>query len=217
VITASYVVCNEDVLIAESIRSVKVFVDRFVFVDAVFTTNPLAAMHSTDRTRQVAEQAAYPLPVVYHESDRKMELDEARNLALELVGDHWTLIIDGDETLLGERHEVQALRNAIIGGQVDDPIGVSVFTAMLRFDGHAPAISAEQYGILPVVHTRGLQPRLVKAKGAYWRKVPNGRSYGLYRDEQLLGAPATDALVLVNHRTRQSYAAYQNDYVWETA
>jgi hypothetical protein len=215
-IVASYVVCNEEVLIAESVRSVKAYVDRFVFVDVVFTTNQLQAMHSTDRTRKRAQKAAYPVPVTYVESDRKMALDEARNLALSLC-DGWALILDGDETLLGAREDVEALLGAIRSGEVTEPIGVLVYTSALTFDGHAPSITETDYQTLPVIYTRGVQHRLLSSKGAEWRPVPSRGAFGLYSDGAMPSSPPTDAFVIVNHRTRQSFAAYQHDYIWETA
>lgn len=217
-IVAAYCVFNEEALIAESIRSVKAFVDRFIFIDAAFRSNPLPATHSTDRTREVAERAVYPLPLTYHEADSKMELDAARNLALRLMDDDdWALIIDGDETLLGERDEIRGLFNEIRRRERVEPVGMSVFSSALVFDGHAPAIDSDAYQTLSVVYTRGRQVRLVQASGLTWQLVPNGGSYGMYRDGHLVKAPADPRLVMVNHRTRQTFDAYQNDYVWETA
>ncbi len=216
-IVASYVVHNEEALIAESVRSVKAYVDRYVFVDAVFTTNPVEATYSTDRTRQEAERAAHPLPVTYIESGTKLELAEARNIALRESDGDWTLIIDGDETLLGARHEVDALMAQARSGELTEPQWVSVYSGVLVFQGHAPAISEAAYHDLPVIHTRGRQPRLLRAKGIEWRLVPNGKSYGLYEGDVLIQGDLTDAFSLINHRTRQTYAAYQNDYSWETA
>ena len=217
-IVALYCVFNEEALIAESIRSVKSYVDRFVIVDAVFTSNPADATHSTDRTRQVAEAAADPLPVLYAESDRKLALDVARNRAFSLLDrDDWALIIDGDETLLGDRDELRRLFSDARRSAIDDPVGASVYTSALDFRGHAPAIDAVAYEQLPVHYTRGVQARLVPVDGMAWRLVPNGRSYGLYRDAELVtGKPADPRLTIVNHRTRQTFEAYQSDYVWET-
>lgn len=213
-IYAAYVVCNEAELIAESVRSVKAYVDGFVFVDSAFHANELDATHSTDDTRALAEAAAHPLSMTYVESDRKMELDEARNLSLSLIPKgSWALTIDGDETILGDRHEVQAMFDECRAGELDG-VGISVFTAMLRFDGHAPAIGKKQYRQLPVVHTRGVQPRLAPVNGLSWRWT--GYSYGLYSGDELLRRPVDPRMVMVNHRTRQTFEAYQSDYIWES-
>lgn len=217
-LVASYVVFNEAELIAESIRSVKAYVDGFVFFDVAFRSNPVHATHSTDDTRAIASAAAHPLPFTYYQASEKMELDAARNLALRMSDGDMVLIIDGDETLLGERAEMAELVDEIHRGYLRDPIGVTVFSSALRYDGHAPAIDAKGYGNLPVVYTRGIQPRIVPAKGSDWRLVPNGGSYGLYRGEDLVKVrPADPRLVLINHRTRQVFDAYQNDYAWQTA
>lgn len=218
-IVATYVVFNEAELIAESIRSVKAYVDRFVVVDSAFTSNPTEATHSTDDTRQIAEHAAHPLPILYLEADRKLRLDEARNLSLSfLESDDWALIIDGDETLLGERTEARELFGEIRRRQVNRPIGVNVYTSALVFNGHAPDIPESEYDTLPVIHTRGVQARLIPSPGMAWKRVPNGQTYGLYHDGGLVKHPEIDPRIcLINHRTRQTYEAYQLDYAWETA
>lgn len=217
-IAACYVVFNEAELIAESVRSAKAYVDKFIFVDSAFTANPLDVTHSTDATRELAEAAAAPVPVTYVESDTKLDIDAARNLSLSLVPPKgWALTIDGDETILGDRRDVAGLFDDIRNRTIRAPTGISVFTAALRFDGHAPAISEEQYGLLPMIYTRGVQPRLVPAKGAEWHRVPHGRSYGLYVNGTLARGPVDPRMVIVNHRTRQTFGAYQNDYQWESA
>lgn len=217
-VLACYVVWNEQELMAESMRSVKAYVDGYVVVDSAFTVNPVDVAHSTDDTRKVTEAAAHPLPLTYIESPVKMTLDAARNLALLACGDDWAFIVDGDETMLGARSELLELFAAIRLGEQTEPVGVNVYTGALFTENrlHAPAIEPEAYRNLPVIYTRGVQPRLVPA-GCEWRRVPNGPSYGLYRNGELVKVPADPRLSLINHRTRQSYAAYQHDYVWESA
>lgn len=216
-IVATYVVFNEAELIAESIRSVKAYVDRFVFVDSAFRSHPSEATHSTDRTRQIAEAACHPLPVTYVESDRKMELDEARNLSHSLLepGD-WAFTIDGDETLLADRTEADEVVDEIRRGYLREPIRIGVYNAVLAFKGRAPAISEEQYGVLPVQYTHGVQPRLFPVAGSEWKLVPNGSSYGLYHNGSLPRGRIDRRMTIVNHRTRQLYSIYQDDYVWES-
>jgi len=216
-VIASYVVCNEAQLIGESMRSVKAYVDGFAVVDSAFTTNPIDATHSTDDTRSVAEIAAAPLPLTYVEASQKLELENARNQALEMVGDDWAFIIDGDETLLGHRPELVDLFAAIRLGDITEPVGVAVYTANLLFNGHAPKVSTKEYDTLPVIYSRGVQPRLLPAKGTDWHRVPNGITYGIYRGDDLVKVPADPRLLLINHHTRQDFGGYQHDYLWEMA
>jgi len=216
-VLACYVVWNEQELMAESMRSVKAYVDGYVVVDSAFTVNPVDVAHSTDDTRQVAEAAAHPLPLTYIESQVKMREEAARNLALLAVESDWAFIVDGDETLLGARSELLELFASIRLGETTDPVGVSVYTAALLTASrqHAPQIAQEEYDNLPVIYTRGVQPRLLP-QGCEYRQTPHG-SIGLYRNGELVKVPADPRLSLVNHHTRQSYAAYQHDYVWESA
>jgi glycosyltransferase involved in cell wall biosynthesis len=211
-----YVVWNEAQLIVDSIRSLKAYVDGFVFVDSAFTSNPVAGAHSTDETRLVAEAACDPLPVTYIESQVKMRIPAARNLALLACEDDWAFIVDGDETLLAHRTEVIDLFASIRLGDVTEPIGVSVYTANLLFHGHAPQVSQEEYDSLPLIYSRGVQPRLLPARGTEWRRVPNGETYGIYRDDALVKVPADPRLTLINHHTAQPLAGYRHDYVWES-
>jgi glycosyltransferase involved in cell wall biosynthesis len=215
-VIACYVVWNEQELMAESMRSLKAYVDGYVVVDSAFTSNPVNVAHSTDATRKVTEAAAAPLPLTYIESQVKMRLDAARNLSLLAVDKDWAFIVDGDETLLGARNELIELFSSIRLGDISQPVGVKVFTSALLVNSHAPDITFEEYDSLPVIYTRGVQPRLVPP-GCEWRRVPNGKTFGLYRNGELVKAEADDRIALVNHRTRQSYAAYQHDYIWESA
>jgi glycosyltransferase involved in cell wall biosynthesis len=218
-IVATYCVFNEADLIAESIRSVKAFVDRFVVIDAAFTTNPVEATHSTDNTRETVENAADPLPVLYCESDRKLNLDHARNMSFRFVdpGD-WALVIDGDEVLLGEWNELRELFGEIRRRKISEPVGLNVYTACVKFDGHAPAIGEDEYKRLPIIHTRGVQARLLPADDVQWKRTPTRRgTYGMYRDGELVKGCVDPRAVIVNQRIRQSYEHYQLDYVRESA
>ena len=216
-IIACYNVFNEQTLIAESVRSVKAYVDGFVFVDAAYVVNPLDATHSTDATRQRALEAAYPLRVDYHESDRKLGLIEARNLATSMVSDgDWALIIDGDEMLYGHHPIISQLVDGVHAGTLESPIGMGVYTASVMFEGGAPSVSAEAYQTLPVIHSLGVQSRLVAVDGIHWQMVPGGDTGWAYHGDQILKAPATEGVFIVNHRIRQPYEIYQADWVWET-
>ena len=216
-IIASYVVWNEEQLIAESIRSLSGYVDGFVFVDSAFTSNPVDVAHSTDNTRKRAEKAVGELPCTYIESQVKMRLDAARNLALLAVKDgDWAFIVDGDETLLGARPELVDLFYQIRSGEITEPIGVPVYSAALLARTHAPNLTLDEFEGLPLIYHRGVQPRLLPAKGTTWQRVPNGETYGIYRDGALVKPAANPKVMLINHHTRQSFDAYRHDYVWET-
>ena len=219
-IVATYCVYNEADLIAESIRSVKAFVDRFVIVDAAFVDNPVEATHSTDATREVAEAAAAPLTLTYIESDRKIGLAQARNISFGLLDpDDWALVIDGDETLLGERAELQEMFGEVRSRKITEPIGIDVYTAVVLFKGHAPAIDETAYRTLPIVHTRGHQARLLPMAGVEWKRTPTPRgTYGMYLNGDIIKGHAVDPrAVIINQRIRQSYEHYQLDYIRETA
>lgn len=219
-VVATYVVFNEAPLIAESIRSIKNYVDRIVVVDSAFLTNPVDATHSTDGTKEVAEHAAEGVPLTYVESDRKLALAEARNLSHSLLDERdWALTIDGDETLLGNHADVSSLFVDVKRGAIPAEVGISVFTAAVAFQGQAPDISEVQYGQLPIIHTRGVQPRLFPVRGVTWGRVETGRrTYAMFRRGEIVMNKIPDPrAVLVNHRIRQSYEVYQSDYVWEMA
>jgi len=216
-VLACYVVWNEAQLLGDSMRSLKAYVDGYVIVDSAFTSNPVDVAHSTDDTRVVAELAADPLPLTYIESQVKMRLDAARNLSLLACEDDWAFIVDGDETLLGHRPELVDLFAQIRLGEVTEPIGVPVYTANLLHAGNAQTVDQEQYDTLPVIYSRGVQPRLLPAKGTEWRRTPQGETYGLYRDDALVKVPADNRLMLLNHHTAQPLAGYHHDYVWESA
>lgn len=214
-VIACYVVWNEQELMAESMRSVKAYVDGFVVVDSAFISNPVDIAHSTDATRKVTEAAAAPLPLTYIESQVKMREDAARNLALLAVENDWAFIVDGDETLLGNRSALVDLFAAIRLGEISDPIGVPVYTSALLVNSHAPQITRDEYDSLPVIYTRGVQPRVLPP-GCEYRQVPHG-SIGLHRNGELVKPAADERITLVNHRTRQSFESYQHDYLWESA
>src|SRR5213075_2987439 len=98
-IVACYVVANEADHLADSMRSVKAYVDRFVIVDSLFRTNPLPGTHSTDSTKEVAQRAAGVVPLLYIESQERLSEPEARNLYLTVTRDAWILVMDGDEQM----------------------------------------------------------------------------------------------------------------------
>lgn len=218
-IVATYVVCNEERLIGESIRSVAAYVDRFVILDVVFRANPLRATHSTDRTRAVAEAAAGATPLTYVEASHKMTEVAARNRTLTMLGlRDWALIVDGDETMVGDHASVLELMAWVRSGVISEALGLSVYTGAVLFSGQAPQMSAAEYQCLPVVSTLGIQPRLFPRRDHVYRLAEGDRTPALYRDGEWVGSgQLVGECFLVNHRTRQTYDAYQNDYAWESA
>lgn len=223
VIHACYVVANEADVIADSIRSLKAYVDRFVFVDSVFTANPIDATHSTDDTREICERVAHPVPVTYIESDRKLTQEEARNRYLDEVpyGD-WIVNLDGDEVLYADHFTVLEVLAWLQHGRDVQAINVPILSAAVLNNGMAADISPETYAMAPVVHTIGHAPRFFQRHpGRRYREyvAPNGivDNQGLYDGNRLLAsmAPRDDRLLIVNHHVRQSWAGYQADAVWE--
>ena len=215
-VVATYVIFEEEEQIAESVRTMKDLVDAFVFVDAAFTYNPVEVTHSTDDTRRVAEAAAHPVPFTYYESDHKMTQVQARNKTFSFLRPaDWAFVIDGDETMLGRYLEAEALMAEARAGLLGESVGIEVFTAALRFNGNAPDISEEEYPRLPIIYTRGVQPRLLRAHGVRWGQTPI-KTVAPFREKRFVREEPVDPRIkLVNHRVRQAYGVYQNDFVWE--
>lgn len=223
-IVATYAVANEAAQIAESLRSVKAYVDRYVIVDSVFVTNPIDATHSTDETRDVCEAVCYPVPLEYVESDRKMRQDDARNEYLDRVapGD-WIINLDGDEVLYGDHDEIRAALSWLQHGEHGyRGLSIPVLSAAVMFNGYASEMPAEAYWSNPIIHTTGYAPRVFRnSADLVYRDVvaPNGivDNQGLWVGDKLLGSmcPKDSRLLIVNHHVRQSFEAYQADAVWE--
>ena len=222
-LTACYVVANEAGLIAESLRSVKAYVDRFVIVDSIFSVNPVNATHSTDDTRKVCEAICDPVPLTYIESDRKLRQEEARNLYLDAVPiGEWIVNLDGDEVLYGDHAEIREIVSWL-QADVISALKVPVLSAAVLNHGLASEMSPDVYGNAPIIHTRGLAPR-------FFRVTPDMRyrefvttdgivdNQGLWQDGHLLGsiALADFRMLIVNHHVRQTWSEYQADAVWET-
>lgn len=221
-IVACLAVCNEAEQVADAIRSVKAYVDRFVVVDAVFDTNMMAGTHSLDATRQVCERVCAPLPLTYIESDRKLSENQARNLYLDTLepGD-WALVIDGDEVLYGGHEQVLALVDDIRDGAYRSAVGIPVYTQRVHVNGLAPDVTPEQYETAPVTCSVGVMARFFEVGDPRYPngpiRYPDGPSnQGLFRYGQWVGRPAhvVSDVFMVNHRLRQSHEAYQTDHEW---
>ena len=211
-IVACYVAWNEENQMAESLRSVKAYVDRFVVIDSVFDSNPIDATHSTDRTREICESVCYPVPLTYIESDRKLSEEDARNRYLdELAEDDWVFVIDGDEVMYGDHSEVEALFDGVRSGAVEKPVSIPVYTTAVRFDGYADAVAPSEYATNATINTSGWQTRL-------FRNNPDMRyrGIGIYEADRAVVGTENSVVFLINHHVRQSYDGYQMDYVWES-
>jgi glycosyltransferase involved in cell wall biosynthesis len=219
-IVACYVVANEADHIAESLRSVKAYVDRYVIVDSLFVDNPQQGTHSSDATRSVALAACEGRPVQYIESTERLHEPEARNRYLEQTVDDWVLQMDGDEQLYGDHAGILDLLARVRLGRVVRGVDIPVYTVAVNFNGQADEMDAESYATNPLISTRGYQPRLFENRGVHYAYDGGTHGFGaaLYRDKRYLeGSVKTADALIINHHTRQSFESYQNDYLWETA
>lgn len=238
-IVACYAICNEASTIAESIRSIKAYVDQIVVIDAAFVSNPLdfppGAAHSTDGTRGIVEAIARmtpALPLTYLEASSKMTQLAARNAYLNLVEPpDWVFVIDGDEVLYGDHAQILATLNAIRAGQLLHSLAMPVYTVAVNVEKMAPDVTAREFARAPLISTMGLMPRLFAARATlrYTAPRPNpsstpaltflaDRAAGRLEDTYLFPAnnAPPDSMFLINHHTRQSLDGYLNDYHWAT-
>ena len=218
-LTALYVAANEGRNIAESMRSVKAYVDRFVIVDSIFASNPDPATHSTDDQWAEVARAGRGKLLTYVKSDAKMTETEARNLALSYLepGD-WGLIIDGDECLYGDHAALLSLRIAM-----DDPlllsVAIPVYTTAVLHNGDAPSMTVDEYETKPLISTSSFMVRFVRKTDGLHYELPSGHITPMLVDGS--GAVLTPSLefdfaFLINRHATQPFDVYQNDYVWET-
>lgn len=231
-LTACYTVFNESRLIAESILSVKAYVDRYVIVDSVFKSNAVDATHSTDDTRAICERLCASVPLLYIESLVKLSEDEARNSYLaEVPHGDWLLVIDGDEVLYGAHEGIESLIRNNFDERVPsrlDAVAVPVFTTAVKFNGMGGDVDAVTYEQAARINTVGYSARFQRSRpGLEYRQVVVAEGpyagelalHGLYHGAEYVGDSnsRTNAAFLINHHTRQSHAEYLADYAWETA
>jgi glycosyltransferase involved in cell wall biosynthesis len=226
-IVACLCVANEERLIAEAIRSVKAYVDRFVIVDSIFVANEAVdSPHSTDATRAIAERVCAPVPLTYIESQTKLDQPTARNRYLdELAEDDWALIIDGDEVLMGDLDFAAALFRRCRERRFPpswDALSMRVYTTAVLAEGLGKDLDPDTYATAPLVQTSGWMPRLVRKRAARgWRYRVNaaGIPHGMYDSwtGQFVGKAAirTNAVFMVNQHTRQSHDEYVADCIRE--
>lgn len=214
-LTAIYVAANEAANLAESMRSVKAYVDRFVVVDAIFHSNPDPCVHSSDGQRDVARAAAGDVPLTYYQSAEKLRETDARNVALAFLdpGDRG-LIIDGDECLYGDHGSIVTLLSS------DSPaIAIPVYTTAVLFDGYAPEMSAEEYDTNPLISTSAYMVRIFRMETGLHYVLPSGHITPMLADiegEVILPTLESDAAFILNRHATQPFDVYQNDFVWET-
>lgn len=220
-IVGCYIVANEADHLADSLRSVKAYVDRYVIVDSLFESNPQAGTHSSDETRSVALEACEGRPVVYIESTERLDEPRARNRYLEESVEDWVLMLDGDEQLYGDHEGIERLLARVRMGRVVRAVDIPVYTVAVLYQGQAAEMDAESYRRNPLISTRGSQPRLFfNGPGVRYAFDQGDHGWGgaLYEGTRFLtGTVQTDDAFIINHHTRQSFASYQNDYVWETS
>lgn len=226
-IWAVYVVANEADHIADSIRSVKAYVDGFVVVDALFQANPTPSdptiSSSTDATPEIFRHLTTAEPtkrLTYYASPVRLTEVQARNLALDLVppGD-WALVIDGDERLCGDWSSMICLLEAIRSGHPvnnAEAYWIQVFTTAVNVNKGADTVTPDEFSTRPIISTAGPMPRLFRVNPILGYTVIPGASTPILS----LTGPRYDVpngeMFLINDHVRQSYASYQNDYVWET-
>lgn len=217
-IVATYVAFEDDLTIGESVRTVKQYVDRIVVVDSSFVSNPVRETSSRTNQRQIVNEAAGDTPLDYVVSGVKLTEVGARNLTLEYLGPaDWAFVIDGDETLLGDHNELGSFFRRVRMTLALEAFGVKVLTSAVLFKGHAPEMTKEHYESAPIIHTRGVQPRVFRAMGTEWRATPKG-TVAPFRGRDIVTPTSTDPRpTIVNHHVRQSFEGYQADYEWETA
>ena len=215
-VTACYVVWNEASHIAESIRSVKAYVDRFVVVDGAFSTNPIGRGPSTDGTRAEVERACGTTSLKYIIPSISLLEHEARNWALsEVDAGDWVLVLDGDEIFYGDFAKVR-------DSAVD--VALSIYTTAVLFEGNADMMDEEAYQTNPVISTAGQQPRFFRKTSGTLYQVKmvdvGGRRMSfvhLYRGLQEITGSLVEGAFIINRHVSQSFAGYQADYAWESA
>jgi glycosyltransferase involved in cell wall biosynthesis len=236
-IVAAYATANEATTIAESIRSLKAYVDRFVVIDSIFVSNTFHpdATHSTDDTRAIVEAlcAAPPAkPLTYVASAARLTQAYARNAYLELINPpDWVFVVDGDEVFYGDHQKIlaafDAIRNSSNSPSSPISLEIPVYTTAVNVHKQAPDVTESEFALNPLISTWGYMPRLFAANPRLRYLAPPGASTPVLTFIPLNGpayhlASAPDAysppgdMFLINHHTRQTLQAYQNDYEWET-
>lgn len=140
---------------------------------------------------------------------------------IEMAGEPaWCLVLDADEILIAERTNpadttfggfLKSARDETLAGW---SYGIDIVTTALLFKGHAPDIDEDAYSSLPIVSSRGSQPRFFRAREARYAPTGHGAPMLFHKDTRRTTAPIADTLI-INQRHRKSWDSYQAAYEWE--
>jgi len=114
-LSLSMIVKNEEMFLADCLRSVEDLVDEMVIVDT----------GSTDRTIEIAR--SFGARVI--EIEWPHDFSKARNVGLDAISTPWVLIMDADEELV--RDDMESLREALVH-PVADAYNIRIISLMDR-------------------------------------------------------------------------------------
>lgn len=211
-VTAAISVWNDEMTIADTIRSIKAYADRFVVVDCAYLGNQ-GAPNSTDRTREIVEGLVGDR-LTYITPPERLHQHEARDLYLEPIreGD-WLFVLDADELLVGGRDAIARL----FARPPSPVVSFNIFTTQLVAEGLAPDVSEETYSRAPIIQTRGIQPRLFQKRDGL-RHRPTWEGVGWANDhESPLRGELVENIFVYNSNVAQPYSSWQTDFLWKTS
>jgi len=214
-IYACYVLYNEVEEIADSLRSINGFADRYIFIDGAFEGHPLAkgSATSTDGTIRLLESliAEEKRTIVTTETAWRTQT-EARNQYLRLLPlGSWAFIIDADEMLHGDR---EAAKRQILTAQ-STVLGILIESLAPTWHGSGATIPRELWPSLPKCPIFGYSPRFYRSSGKLAYR--NGHSC-LWDGDRMIAANQGQLIEtgniirsvrIVNDMTRQSWERYQ--------
>ena len=215
-IVACYVVCNEADVITESIRSVKAYVDRFLFHDVVFKGNPRPGTHSSDNTKEVARAACHPLPCTYVESlVWGVSQGAARNEYLNRA-EGVAFVLDADEIMVGDHEDVGALFEWLREDDGPKAVTIPVYTTAAMVKGWGKDIPREIYERAALIHTKGHMPRFIRTDAGYrYREDEKIFSAGLWNAKgELLRGEEEKSVFLINRRALRPFDSYIDSCFW---
>jgi len=90
------------------------------------------------------------------------------------------------------------------------------------FNGQAADMPQDHYASAPIIHTRGIAPRIFRASPSIrYRAVVHSNgvldNMGVYDGDSTISRRGIldTRLTIINHHVRQSFSEYQADAVWE--
>jgi hypothetical protein len=223
-IVAVYVAHDEPELLVESIRSLKLYVDRFVIYDSIFFGNPQFVLPSEQRDAAASVLEAEPRrPYTYVSPTHTMPEADARSAAIrEVLDGDWILIVDSDEIMYGNHRQLTEFFHEMRSGSLDHhkALNVGVFTTAVNVSKNAPDITPEEYMFSPTLSTFGYMARLIrKTPHLAYVHPPGGRTPMPADNEGPVVATMwmpNDFGILVNDHIRQPLESYKNDFAWES-